>query len=184
LNTDCNDTDATIYPGVNEQCNLIDDNCDGITDNNVVYVNYYADADADGFGNSGLSVLACVQPSGYTNNNDDCNDTDSTINPNALEIEGNDIDENCDGQLVGTTELSELTVSVYPNPTRGIVQMTWERNEDVVIRIIDAQGKLVMSSSLNQSKSAVFNLDDVESGMYFVQWTNSIEHRTYTIIKE
>jgi hypothetical protein len=184
LNTDCDDANSSIYPGVNEQCNLIDDNCDGITDNNVVYVNYYADADSDGFGNSGLSVLACVQPVGYINNNDDCNDADSLINPNAIEIEGNDIDENCDGQLVGLLEMTEFSISVYPNPTRGNVQLNWERNQDVTIRVLDAQGRLVLSEVLYQSKSTNINLEGFESGMYIVQWIGNEVHRSMTIIKE
>jgi hypothetical protein len=184
LNTDCDDSNSAIYPGANEQCNLIDDNCDGITDNNVVYVNYYADADADGFGNSGSSVLACIQPIGYINNNDDCNDADSLINPNAIEIEGNAIDENCDGQLVGMVEWTELNVSAYPNPTRGSVQLTWERNEDVKVRIIDTQGRMMISESLIQSKSVSYNLEGFESGMYIIQWIGNDVQRTMTIIKE
>jgi hypothetical protein len=184
LNTDCDDTNNAIYPGVNEQCNLIDDNCDGITDNNVVYVNYYADTDSDGFGNSGLSVLACVQPVGYINNNDDCNDADSLINPNAIEIEGNDIDENCDGQLVDLVEMTELSISVYPNPTRGDVQLNWERNEDVTIRVLDVQGRLVLSEVLFQSKSAYISLEGFESGMYIIHWIGNEVHRSMTIIKE
>nr|MBA2406479.1 putative metal-binding motif-containing protein [Chitinophagales bacterium] len=48
-NTDCNDNDATINSSSPEICNGIDDNCNGFTDE--VQGTYYADVDADGYGN-------------------------------------------------------------------------------------------------------------------------------------
>jgi Zn-dependent metalloprotease/subtilisin-like proprotein convertase family protein len=41
---------------------------------------WYADADADGFGNFNVSTSACLQPSGYVANFTDCNDNDNTVN--------------------------------------------------------------------------------------------------------
>lgn len=60
---------------------------------------FYADVDGDGFGNPNDSIAVCfsAQPTTYVANNLDCDDTDSTINPNAVEIPCNGIDENCNG---------------------------------------------------------------------------------------
>jgi hypothetical protein len=52
---------------------------------------YYRDLDGDGFGNPGVTTTNTVQPSGYVNNNTDCNDADATLNPNTkwyLDLDG------------------------------------------------------------------------------------------------
>ena len=40
---------------------------------------YYQDSDGDGFGNADSALVSCFTPNGYTLNNTDCNDTDSTL---------------------------------------------------------------------------------------------------------
>ncbi|OIQ28276.1 MAG: hypothetical protein BM564_09390, partial [Bacteroidetes bacterium MedPE-SWsnd-G2] len=62
-----------------------------------VTTTYYADADNDGFGDNASTLEACAQPAGYVLDNSDCDDTDANINPNAVEILCNGIDENCNG---------------------------------------------------------------------------------------
>jgi hypothetical protein len=59
----------------------------------------YTDTDGDNYGAGSISGYACVAvaPSGYSLNTSDCNTTNSAINPGAVEICGNNIDENCSG---------------------------------------------------------------------------------------
>jgi len=96
-NTDCNNGDANIYPGATETCNGVDDDCDGSADEGVLNT-YYADADGDGYGNSGNTQTACSQPTGYVTVGGDCFDGSAAINPGATEI-CNNIDDNCDGTI-------------------------------------------------------------------------------------
>lgn len=58
---------------------------------------WYIDSDNDGYGNPAIFLMDCEQPSGYISNNTDCNDGNSAVNPDAIEICGNDIDDNCNG---------------------------------------------------------------------------------------
>jgi hypothetical protein len=69
-----------------------------VTVNVLPNVTWYRDADGDGFGDINLTISNCTQPVGYVANADDCDDTKSLINPNAIEICWNNIDDNCDGQ--------------------------------------------------------------------------------------
>ncbi len=58
---------------------------------------FYLDEDGDGFGTAMDSIIACTSPNGYVNNKLDCDDENAAINPNVIEIENNQIDDNCDG---------------------------------------------------------------------------------------
>jgi hypothetical protein len=73
--------------------------CSSATD--VVTVNvinastYYADADNDGFGNPNVTVESCDPVPGYVDNESDCNDSNTAINPNATEV-CDGVDNDCD----------------------------------------------------------------------------------------
>jgi hypothetical protein len=59
----------------------------------------YVDTDLDGFGTGSAVSYTCVAlaPAGYSLNANDCSTTNSAFNPSAVEICGNNIDENCSG---------------------------------------------------------------------------------------
>lgn len=59
-------------------------------------VHYYEDKDGDGFGNPNVSVFSCSVPGAYVLNNTDCDDNDSSSNPNAVEL-CDGMDNDCDG---------------------------------------------------------------------------------------
>jgi hypothetical protein len=62
-------------------------------------LNWYADADDDGYG-AGSPTLSCTQPAGTSTLNTDCDDSNNAINPSATEVPGDEIDQNCDNAEV------------------------------------------------------------------------------------
>lgn len=94
---DCNDNDASVYPGASEVCDGQDNNCDATIDEGV-QVTYYQDLDGDGYGSSASSLSACSQPEGYVENSSDCNDSSASVEPGSVEI-ANEVDDNCDGMI-------------------------------------------------------------------------------------
>jgi hypothetical protein len=99
---DCNDNAAEVRPGAQESCNGIDDNCDGVIDEEGATggQTYYLDEDGDGYGGD-VMVTACSLPEGATEGTGDCNDTDAAFHPDAIEEDCADPnDYNCDGTVI------------------------------------------------------------------------------------
>ncbi len=92
--SDCDDSNAKVYPGAPELADGLDNDCDGTVDESQA--TYYQDSDGDGYGNAAVWVQADTQPSGYVTDSRDCNDNVADINPSATEV-FDFVDNNCDG---------------------------------------------------------------------------------------
>ena len=96
--SDCDDGDSTVYPDAPEVCDGLDNDCDDAVDDGLAFVDYYPDADGDGFGDAAAGATsACEEPPGYVTDASDCDDGDAGANPEASEITGDGTDQNCDG---------------------------------------------------------------------------------------
>lgn len=76
---------------------------------------WYMDADGDGYGDPNNSVDSSSQPTGYVSDNTDCDDNQASVNPGAAEIDGDGIDNDCNGTVdnagSGTSKISLLSPS-------------------------------------------------------------------------
>ncbi len=96
---DCDDGDAAVYPGAEELCNGIDDDCDGRSDEGAVdAATWYTDDDGDGWGDDAMTWPACEQPDGWIAQGGDCDDGDPDVHPEAEELCWTDDDDDCDGE--------------------------------------------------------------------------------------
>lgn len=99
---DCDDSNSLIFPGAAEFCNLVDDDCDSLIDeeDSTGSFVWYADYDNDGYGDIATQVTSCDQPEEYVTSAGDCDDNDNDIFPGAVEYcDGEDND--CDGTVDG-----------------------------------------------------------------------------------
>jgi hypothetical protein len=94
---DCNDFNPAVHPGPSETCNGIDDNCNGQIDEGLTQV-FYRDADGDGYGDSNVTLVACVPPAGWVVRGGDCDDARALVHPGVPEV-CNSLDDNCNGQV-------------------------------------------------------------------------------------
>ena len=109
---DCDDRNVSIHPAAIEQCNGVDDDCDGAIDVDDEVEGapvWFEDRDGDGFGNPDSSRSMCDWPSGWVNDSSDCDDNDPTVSPGAEEY-CDSTDNDCDG-VIDNPE--ELVVELY-----------------------------------------------------------------------
>ena len=83
---DCDDSDAEINPDASELANYLDDDCDGLVDD-----------ETPGYDDDG---------DGYTDDGGDCDDDNAAVSPDATEAV-NDIDDDCDGTVDEDTVVSD-----------------------------------------------------------------------------
>ena len=92
---DCDDTRDDVFPGAEEWCDGVDDDCDGEVDEDDA-IPLYADADGDGAGDPTATISSCYEVEGYVANDDDCDDATERAAPDRAEV-CDEIDNNCDG---------------------------------------------------------------------------------------
>ncbi len=121
---DCADQDATVYPGAPERCNGLDDDCDGLVDqddDDLLLSDldwYFVDADGDGWGAE--AAQACAPTDGYSDREGDCDDGAASVHPEAPERCGNGIDDDCSGDANALTRPPPPPPPMPPPPG-------WER---------------------------------------------------------
>jgi len=113
---DCDDNDASIYPGADEICDGVDNNCDAAVDDDDDAITdqtlWYADSDGDGYGDYETTATSCEAPAatGWLEAYDgalDCDDSDAAIKPGATEL-CDGIDNDCDEE---TSEDGTVTLN-------------------------------------------------------------------------
>lgn len=96
---DCNHGDATIFPGASEWCDAIDNDCDGVVDEDAVdALPWYTDLDTDGYGDTSTEKYVCDQPTGMVETAGDCDDHAAAISPAAVEV-CDGVDNDCGGTI-------------------------------------------------------------------------------------
>lgn len=99
LEGDCDDADPGVYLGAPERCNEVDDDCDLTIDEAPVDL-WCVDLDEDGYGDPGDGVHSCDLPgSNYVLDCGDCDDDDPDVSPDAAEVAGDGVDNDCDDQV-------------------------------------------------------------------------------------
>ena len=105
---------------------------------------------------------------------DSCNFT--TMDSTVIEVES----------CVGINENKSLNnVSIYPNPTNGLVTVTLPtHNGTINYSVSSVEGKIVSSQNNVSLKNITIDLSDESKGIYLLKIEGDTSSKTYKIIKE
>jgi hypothetical protein len=128
---DCDDGNRARRAGQLEICDAVDNDCDDAVDEATQSVDWYVDADGDGFGAPGLAVHSCIPIVGRSLLSSDCDDMNSARNPGQTEI--CDLAENnCNGL---TDEQPYCDAIVVVGPAGGTLMTTSSSGGAVAVSV-------------------------------------------------
>jgi len=168
IDGDCDDTNDRVYPGAEEICDGLDNDCDGVVDpdDSVDATAWFFDADGDGHGVATHSMMACAgADSTWVAIDGDCDDTSSDIYPGAPEY-CDAIDSDCDGtestdiasfhassgeRFDVTDELDSPVISVTEAGAMHFCELSWTGQIDIDLDVegsvrIEGYGNVVLDA--------------------------------------
>lgn len=94
----------------------------------------------------------------------DCDDTNPDVNPLAGEVLGNDVDENCDGNITSVSDLESNGISLF-SPETGSLKIVNSGGLKLRVKVYTETGVMVADDN-TKSKNRTFN--NLKSGVYLV----------------
>jgi GEVED domain/Putative metal-binding motif/Secretion system C-terminal sorting domain len=140
-------------------------------------VNYYTDADNDGYGDTNAVAQASCSPvAGKVTDNTDCNDTNAAVNPDATDVPYDGLDNNCNGTIdEGAAPIITQLVSSACNSVLSAIETTVY--VDAVVGATNYRFRVINGSTtqLYETTNRYMKLTNLASYLYGTTYTIDVE---------
>ena len=82
---------------------------------------------------------------------------------------------------LNNTELNSSCITVFPNPTTGILNIDLNSNEIIKISVSDITGRVIIEQNMNSEKK--INLNGLTEGLYYINFASERIIKTIPVIK-
>lgn len=85
----------------------------------------------------------------------------------------------------GLDDLEKEFISLYPNPTKSHVNLTFDKiKSSFTVLILDLEGRKVMESNFTNSKNVSVELSNLPNGVYFLYVKTEFAQKAFKLLKE
>ena len=78
---------------------------------------------------------------------------------------------------------NQLDATIYPNPTNGDVTLNFDNNDELSVRIVDLNGKVLLEEKNVQQSGQNFNING-KPGVYFMEVASVDSKKVFKVIKQ
>ena len=76
-------------------------------------------------------------------------------------------------KITSVSELSDIELKLYPNPTIGLFTIEFGKNQSLNIDLSSLNGKTIFSETIENQNKKIFDISQLTQGIYILKVTNT-----------
>jgi hypothetical protein len=86
-------------------------------------------------------------------------------------------------ETMDINNIKKRGINFYPNPTNGLINIDFGNLNEVNLRVVDLNGKIVFQKDNIRSRTFQFDIQEA-SGLYFIEVYSENQKETFELLKE